>query len=196
MFDFVKTKECGPNPYELSLDIFDVIAPSSSKLMVTCFCARRPGYYISNTFFLIFLITISTFSIFSIDPKLPQNRLQTTCTFLLTSVSFKWVINKSLPPVSYLTSLDKYAICCIFYICLNFAWHAIVGSFWDKNRAQELDKWILIGFAGLFFLIHLGLFVWFIVAYFKIGILKKKESEFSKKLKKYELKFYQQVGKL
>ena len=79
---------------------------------------KRPGYYISNAYFLIFLITISGLTIFSVDCNLPQNRLQTTYTILLTSVSFKWVINRSLPTVSYLTSLDKYAITSIFFLIL------------------------------------------------------------------------------
>lgn len=82
------------------------------------FISNRPGYYISNAYFLIFLITISGLTIFSVDCTLPQNRLQTTYTILLTSVSFKWVINRSLPTVSYLTSLDKYAITSIFYLIL------------------------------------------------------------------------------
>ena len=69
-------------------------------------------YYFFNAYFLIFLITVSALTIFSVDCKMPQSRLQTTFTLLLTSVSFKWVINRSLPHVSYLTSLDKYAIVC------------------------------------------------------------------------------------
>jgi hypothetical protein len=54
------------------------------KIVATCFCHRRPGYYLFNAYFLIFLITVSSLTIFSIDCKLPQNRLQTTYTILLT----------------------------------------------------------------------------------------------------------------
>ena len=69
------------------------------KISFKCYVCRRPYYYFANAYFLIFLITTTAFAMFSIDCKLPQNRLQTTATILLTSVSFKWVINRSLPTV-------------------------------------------------------------------------------------------------
>jgi hypothetical protein len=101
---------------------------------------RKPGFYISNAFFLIFLITVASLELFSIDCKLPQARLQSLYTLLLTSVSFKWVINRSLPTVSYLTSLDKYAIVCIFYLSLQAIWFSIAGHFWDK----EISMYVFI----------------------------------------------------
>ncbi len=82
------------------------------------YCSRLSGFYIFNAFLLIFLITCSALTIFAIDCKLPQGRLQTTCTLLLTSVSLKWVTNRYLPTISYLTSLDKYSMVCIFFLCL------------------------------------------------------------------------------
>jgi hypothetical protein len=66
--------------------------------------------------------------VFSIDYTLVNSRLQSTFTLLLTSVSFKWVINRSLPTVSYLTILDKYAIICIIYLTLLAIWHSIIAS--------------------------------------------------------------------
>ena len=75
-------------------------------------------------------------TIFSIDCKSPQSRLQTTYTLLLTSISFKWVINRSLPTVSYLTSLDKYAITCIVFISLLASWHSIAGACWSPTDAR------------------------------------------------------------
>lgn len=65
--------------------------PRAPKIVATCYCARKPGYYLFNAYFLIFLITVSALTIFSVDCKLPQNRLQINVTLLLTSVSFKWV---------------------------------------------------------------------------------------------------------
>ena len=90
---------------------------------------RRAGYYLFNAYSLIFLITSTALTIFSIDCKLPQNRLQTTFIILLTSISFKWVINRYLPTVSYLTSLDTYSLISIFFICLLNVWHALIGNF-------------------------------------------------------------------
>lgn len=43
------------------------------KFVVTCYVARRPGYYFYNAYFLIFLITILGLTTFSIDIKYPQS---------------------------------------------------------------------------------------------------------------------------
>jgi len=147
------------------------------KIVASCYCSRRPGYYIFNAYFLIFLITVSGLTIFSIDCRLPGNRLQTTYTLLLTSVSFKWVINRSLPTVSYLTSLDQYAIVSISFLCLNCFWHSIVGSSWligDKDLAAEIDNWVLLFFSVLFVIIQIWLCIWFFVANVQVRNLRKK----------------------
>ena len=40
---------------------------------------------------------------FTVDHSLPQFRLQSTFFLLLTTVTFKFVVNKSLPRINYLT---------------------------------------------------------------------------------------------
>ncbi len=93
------------------LDLRDEIVSSSlnkskiPKIQSTCYICRKAGYYIFNAFLLVFLITASTLTLFSVDCKFPQNRIQTTQILLLTSVNFKWVTNRYLPSISYLTSL-------------------------------------------------------------------------------------------
>lgn len=151
------------------------------KITATCYCSRKPGYYFFNAYFLIFLITVSSLTIFSVHFRLPQSRLQITYIILLASVSFKWVINRSLPAVSYLTSLDKYAIVCIFYICMLSIWHALVGSFWSDEKAHIYDFWSFIVFSFLFLLIHVGFGIWLFGAYRKIRQLKRSESNFQYK---------------
>ncbi|CAF0851841.1 unnamed protein product [Brachionus calyciflorus] len=157
--------------------------PEYPKIVASCFCSRKAGYYLFNAFFLIFLITLTTFTSFAIDSKLPQNRIPATCTFLLTSVSFKWVINRSLPTVSYLTSLDLYSILCIFFICLLATWHAIVGSNWTKDEAKEIDKWAVISFGILFVLLNVYFLIRLLISYIPIFKLSKEEHEYIKKNK-------------
>lgn len=52
----------------------------SPVVIATCQVARRPGFYLFNAFFLILLFTANSLTVFSIDYKLPANRLQTTYT--------------------------------------------------------------------------------------------------------------------
>lgn len=171
-----------------SEDSLSSIHQAVPKISATCFSSRRPGYYFFNAYFLIFLITTSSLTIFSINPKLPQNRLQTSYTLLLTSVSFKWVINRYLPTVSYLTSLDKYAIASISYLCLGCVWHAVVGTFWTNSDALQLDLWLLITFAVLLIFINLWTIIWFIIAYKKIKKLQTEEVLFVKNVQSFQEK--------
>jgi hypothetical protein len=67
---------------------FDLVENKPSKICATCYCARKPGYYISNAIFLIFLITLCSLTLFAIDPKIPQARFQSTITLILTSISY------------------------------------------------------------------------------------------------------------
>ena len=150
----------------------------------------RAGYFFWNAFFLIFLITTSSLTIFSVDCKFTHSRLQINFTLLLTSVSFKWVINRSLPTFSYLTSLDKYSITCIFYLCLLCTWHGIVGRFMEKELAEYADFWAFVGFSIFLLLIHLILLIWLYFAYGKHWEINKKERTFLN-----ENKYKQSVNK-
>ncbi|CAF3173724.1 unnamed protein product [Rotaria sp. Silwood2] len=67
-----------------------------SLVSVSCHAARRSDYFFWNGFCLVFLITICGFCIFAMPPNLPQNRLQTSATLLLTSITFRWTVNRSL----------------------------------------------------------------------------------------------------
>ncbi|CAF1003742.1 unnamed protein product, partial [Brachionus calyciflorus] len=72
--------------------------------------SRRPGYFIYNAYMLIFLISALGFVPFSFQYSAPHFRIQTTCLLILSSINFRWIVTQKLPTVSYLTTLDKYAI--------------------------------------------------------------------------------------
>ncbi|CAF1044632.1 unnamed protein product [Didymodactylos carnosus] len=48
---------------------------------------------------------VCSFCTFTIPPNLPQSRLQIDCTLLLTSITFRWVVNRSLSSAEY---FEKY----------------------------------------------------------------------------------------
>lgn len=168
----------------VSVSIQEKIPKKYSKLVATCYCSRRPGFYLFNAFFLIFLITLSSLTVFSIPPELPANRLQITYTILLSSISFKWVFNRSLPPVSYLTLLDKYSIFCIIYINMLAAWHSLIGSeYWRaliryNHLHDAIDFYMLIFLVLLFLFFHLFTIAWYFQITKKHRFLIAKEKEF------------------
>ena len=76
-----------PNPRDSKSDQNYVIYQNKvtkihPKYVATCFVARKPGYYVFNAYFIIFLITILSLTTFSINCKLPQARLQTSLYFV------------------------------------------------------------------------------------------------------------------
>ena len=62
-------------------------------------------FFIELCLYLKFLIACLSFLTFAVEPTLPQNRLQLAFTLVLTTVAFKFVVNQSLPRISYLTYL-------------------------------------------------------------------------------------------
>ncbi len=178
-----------PNPRDSKADQNYVIYQNKMikihpKFVATCFVARKPGYYVFNAYFIIFLITILSLTTFSINCKLPQARLQTSFTLVLTSASFKWVINRSLPTISYMTSLDKYAIVCIFYLCVICIWHAIIATLWDSYEiAARLDYYVLMLFLFIFLFIHVVFCVWLFKCYRSIRVLHRRNDKYVNELK-------------
>ncbi|CAF1090090.1 unnamed protein product [Rotaria sp. Silwood1] len=159
-----------------------------SVLAFTCRAARRPGYYYWNGFCLIFLITVCSFCIFSIPPDLPQSRLQITCTLLLTSVTFRWVVNRSLPTISYLTTLDKYAIISIIILVLLCVWHSVIATLIflnpppaslsrniiPTNTYVNIDRYVFICLFSIYIIIHILLIIWLIFVPYK----RRREMEY------------------
>lgn len=149
---------------------------------VTCRAARRPGYFYWNVFFLMFFITLMAFATYSVHPSLPQNRLQLSFTLLLTAVTFKWVVNRCLPTISYLTSLDKYVLGSMVMLCLVCAWHALVSAlpadvrkYWD-NVALVAAVLLYVAFHGVFVL-------WmYLFASSRRRIMAKKDREYLARL--------------
>ncbi len=71
-----------------------------------CLCPK-----LDSSFCLQFFISALSFATFAVSPELPQNRLQLSFTLLLTSVAFKFVVNQSLPKISYLTYMVSVYLC-------------------------------------------------------------------------------------
>ena len=141
--------------------------------LVTCCVARRPGYFYWNVYLLIFLITLIALTVYGVAPELPQSRLQITCslistesekheiffrlsigTLLLTSIMFRWSVSRLLPPVSYLTLLDKYTLMSLVFISLNSIWHSIIGILIRRmGISKSVDYYVLVLFT-LFFIVY------------------------------------------
>ena len=124
---------------------------------------------------LVFLITTLGFTPFSFAQGSPQFRCQVTGLLILTSVNFRWVITQRLPSVSYLTSLDKYAIGCLTTLVLFCVWHSLIGSeviTSSSTKRKSIDEYFLIASACTYALFNFIFIVWFIKMNVTISKLK------------------------
>ncbi|CAF1069948.1 unnamed protein product [Brachionus calyciflorus] len=134
-------------------------------IRITCQAFRLPGYFYWNVLLPIFLITFASLGPFVIDCKSAFTRLPSTATMLLSSVSFKGVVGRLLPTVSYLTSLDKYSLASITLISLMFIYHSILAAFipvLTESLSYYLDKMAFLGFFGLVVTMQLVYGLWII----------------------------------
>ncbi|CAF1224372.1 unnamed protein product [Adineta ricciae] len=141
-------------------------------LTVTCHAARQSSYFFWNGYFLIFMITFVSFCTFGMPMQFSINRLQVSCTLLLTSVTFRWTVNRSLPTVSYLTSLDKYGILCMLNLVCHSVWHGIISVItWVRTADYRVpgELWIasvdhaaFYTFIGIFITMHVIMIIWFV----------------------------------
>ncbi|XP_041374738.1 uncharacterized protein LOC121387632 isoform X2 [Gigantopelta aegis] len=128
-----------------------------SAISVKCRAARRPGYFVWNIFMVTFLICSLSFATFSVRLELPENRLQLTLLLVLTIVTFKSVVNQSLPRISYLTFMDKYLLASMVMLSGVCAWHGIVTTLLsDPALANRVDSIVLIVLAVIYILYNAG----------------------------------------
>jgi hypothetical protein len=144
----------------------------------TAFVGRKPGYFLYNAYMLIFLVSVLGFVPFSFSISNIQFRIQVTSLLILTSVNFRWIVTQRIPNVSYLTTLDKYAIGALIFLVVLCAWHSIIGSsvIYDNDiiNKQRVDAVALYVLAFAYVIYHIIHFVIFYMKYRRnerLGIL-------------------------
>ena len=87
------------------------------KLLFWPFWKLLKAFFSRICLYFQFLIACLSFLTFAVEPTLPQNRLQLAFTLVLTTVAFKFVVNQSLPRISYLTYLVFFHAFYEFFSC-------------------------------------------------------------------------------
>lgn len=67
---------------------------------------------------------------------------------------FRWSVSRLLPPVSYLTLLDKYTLISLVFISLNSIWHALVGILIRRAGISRTIDYYVLGLFTIFFLVY------------------------------------------
>lgn len=113
---------------------------------------RKYSYFLTNIVFLMFLISLLSFTTFFVSPDNTGERLSVILTLLLTAVTFKFVVSQSLPPVSYLTVLDWYVLTSVIFIFAVAIENSIVAKIQNEKKRKLFDN-VSWGVAGFIFVI-------------------------------------------
>ncbi|XP_067664936.1 cys-loop ligand-gated ion channel-like [Haliotis asinina] len=143
-------------------------------MVFRCCAVRKVGYFTWNIMLIIAMISSLAFATFSVDRKLPQNRLQLSFTLVLTMVTFKFVASQSVPKLSYLTYLDRYILLSMSFLFLVCCWHAVITLYnADAVTAGLMDYYAFFTFIGVYLFGQLT-FSLFVGTKF---LIKKKQKE-------------------
>jgi len=110
------------------------------------------------------IYTFAYFNNISLDNK------SITCELNFFLILFYYLSFYFKPTVSYLTSLDRYAILCIFAIVGQCIWHAIIGAVIFLSTPQDqltpsmwytfFDRYVFITMITVFIIMHIVLIIW------------------------------------
>ncbi|XP_022088447.1 glycine receptor subunit beta-like isoform X2 [Acanthaster planci] len=109
------------------------------KYHLTMYAKRKALYYFWNLALVLMLIVCLSFASFAVSADQPEDRLSVTLTLLLTAVAFKYVAAQALPPISYLTLLDKYVIFCLVFQCTAVCQNAVASAFATPDSRALFD---------------------------------------------------------
>ena len=120
---------------------------------------RAYNYHLYNSYGVLCGIGTVSLANWSLPVAELGSRLSLDITLLLVSVDFKQVLNGELPPVSYLTILDHYALAIIAFVFLATWLHGLVGlaelEGLSTDTVEALDFWVIAVYTGGFLLYNL-----------------------------------------
>ena len=155
-----------------------------SSIEISVCVQRISSYYYWNAFIFIFIITMICLCCFSISCDIVGNRLIVSTTVVLTLITFRSVLTRNLPSISYLTIMDQYSLMNILIVFLNLLYFAIIGSVTQEycpKPYRTVDSGVFIGSVSVFILSNfLSAIRFMVLCYMNKQRLLKRELEFNK----------------
>ncbi|XP_052084876.1 gamma-aminobutyric acid receptor subunit beta-1-like isoform X1 [Mytilus californianus] len=140
---------------EISKDISDFVSATFPLLKLKTLARRKFGYFILNILLVMTFISCLPLTIFAVSRDLIENRIFLGFLLILIGVTFRFITNKVLPKISYLTTLDKYILACMIFMFLCTIWHSILSRIDDNDTQSTADLWAFVSLVILYALYHL-----------------------------------------
>lgn len=94
-----------PDPYELVPG-----GRSIAGLTAEFDIQRHLGFYVSKAFVSVAMIVFMGFVVFWVDPSQVASRISVAVTSMLTLIAYRFLLDRVLPPLSYLTRMDHFLL--------------------------------------------------------------------------------------
>jgi len=110
--------------------------------------SRHPGFFFGKGFVSVAIIIFMSWVVFWIKPPHVGPRLSVAVTSMLTLVAYRFLLDQSLPPVSYLTRLDGYllgATVLVFVALVQVTATTAMndgGGLRSAERVNRISRWL------------------------------------------------------
>jgi hypothetical protein len=100
---------------------------------------RHPTYYFWKVLLPVALIVFMSWGAFWINPEEISAQLTVSVTAILTLIALQFSVSQLVPPLSYLTYLDKFSAGANFFVFLAFL-ESIITSYQAKAGRRQLSR--------------------------------------------------------
>ena len=110
---------------------------------------RRSSHYILKVILPLVMIVAMSCIVFWIDPKEYGAQIGVATTSMLTLIAYRFMVGASLPPVPYLTRLDRFILGSTFLIFAALIQAVVTGILAKRDRvavARRIDIWCRVVF--------------------------------------------------
>ena len=117
------------------------------RLVVSLRARRVYRPTVMNIYLILGLITLSSLGAFAVEVESGGDRLAHASTILLSTIAFLYVIESSLPKLSYMTITDYFVFCSSIYvlaITIEVAVVSYLETHWNLDVTTMHDNWLLL----------------------------------------------------
>ncbi|EJK62710.1 hypothetical protein THAOC_16664 [Thalassiosira oceanica] len=115
--------------------------------------ARKWNYYLWKVCVPLWIIVLTSIAPYGIDPSEFQGRLEVIFTLLLSSVALLYVVQESIPKISFLTVIDKVVIASLLSLAISVLFAYLIKVWNQLNFVLAVVDQILYWVANIFILV-------------------------------------------
>lgn len=117
---------------------------------------RMAGFYVHKVLFPLWLIAITSMATYALDTTDLQGRLEVIFTLLLSTIAFVYIVQDSIPKVSFLTLIDKIVNLTLLNLALSVLFSYV--TFRVSNSAR-LNNILAITSQGLYWALNSAIII-------------------------------------